>query len=980
MPSETGSSCLFSALKMTQNTPQTISVTNSHDTSSTMTLVSYCRRVLQAFLDTKADIFDDTCMDKLIEWLESFFESSTMLTETNVAVQDLQNFIVNDFLVAFPMKQHSSSMNTFNLKLISGLQSILTDTGYVWNICAKYTQCNSVWDDPSVRYAWLNTVKSLIKTQSQMNNVDLMSSMLHPLKCNNGSEKDEVVQKDLIASAGILEVIWQCVLDKSMFVANAAQDLLVTLLQHSNSSQNNSKLNNGYVPNHQRDESRMRSGTDEHSKPIAAEDDPKADADISNIHELCNNFFIEKVCKGIRHTQDKNLTFIPLDNSSTDNVTMIRLNILHKLGVRDSVLLVKVLEQSDAIHNIEDSIKDLHTEATIKRTACKVYALYVKETTWVNSLDFLDSLRSSNAGNVGPCRTSALSLAVELYLLIPSCPESLQPKMLQALEDAINEPLQLLLEEGVVSNAQEEDAKMKNAVALVLSGLQRILEKGLYRCKATFPLLVKLFTTLYPVRYQDPPSVLNNPRIKAQLWKTIGECLKSEDVFGEGDLRCLLTTLLSMLEGSEMTSHEMMSGLTVAQLTIRKLTCQLKEPISQNSYLLDAEMDEQIAKMLQKCLCAVDWSIRDSAVKLIKDLMTGLGNEMMLKVCGCMKNYGIISTVYGSLKDGESYVRSTTLATLSHVVENTGAWSTTGGENTGLWSCFLSQVGGLQEVLNDIFKIIREDTEAVARRPAVTCLTTIYRCNICNSVESQEMQNIRESVYQCMADAMDDFDWEVKMNSLLFWETVLLDVTKEKVHDIVPSYAAGLFPPPKKQKIGQHFDKTEHVHDADDVQRAIRNLCENGCLGALLSGVRDYESQVVIKACQLIQKFRIFIEVAGITRESLKQLCQYKLKIGNMNEIFEDTGPNDEKDGNTQNITGSNDIASNGVNIETKISENDFAMEMSQTIQKLLEVDVDRTLTELEGVDYIESPMSLLQDILASLEENQDEDKHVDCY
>lgn len=191
------------------------------------------------------------------------------------------------------------------------------------------------------------------------------------------------------------------------------------------------------------------------------------------------------------------------------------------------------------------------------------------------------------------------------------------------------------------------------------------------------------------------------------------------------------------------------------------------------------------------------WEVRDSTLEFVESLMR-LNNDSVHDFL-CYQN--IPSIVWGTIDDGDSYVRASAI----HVIGLLACQSQ-------LWSSLL-KIGRVTEesLLEKLASVVVKDEEAFPRRNAVDCFThwiqtrhpmakkilhtdassrlnentpmdTIsddgnYTETIQRSADAQNMAEFcqvpqHSKIVQSLCHACQDFDWEVKLRGLEFWRAV----------------------------------------------------------------------------------------------------------------------------------------------------------------------------------------------------------------
>lgn len=225
------------------------------------------------------------------------------------------------------------------------------------------------------------------------------------------------------------------------------------------------------------------------------------------------------------------------------------------------------------------------------------------------------------------------------------------------------------------------------------------------------------------------------------------------------------------------------------------------------------------------------------------------------------------------------------------------------------------------DIVHKLTEIIKTDSEAFPRRAAVSSLQAIH------SSRSIPEPVVRE-IFSSMVQAMADFDWEVKANTLDFWKCVCDQKIKSLPSD-APDYVVNLLPSGTKRKLDNGSTLT---HD-------LFVLSQTGFCEAVMSGTEDYDNHVQEKSYKILKNLK------GKINDDVDENKLKKLKVENGDET------------------------------------NDSHPGLTTVLQLLRDTDIELKLSVLSGSadEYSKNPLALLEDILSEDKDNED-DKFVDCY
>lgn len=225
-----------------------------------------------------------------------------------------------------------------------------------------------------------------------------------------------------------------------------------------------------------------------------------------------------------------------------------------------------------------------------------------------------------------------------------------------------------------------------------------------------------------------------------------------------------------------------------------------------------------------------------------------------------------------------------------------------------------------------------KDSEAFPRRNAVLYMKGLFlhKHDIYKRIESEFLTT--------MADVMSDFDWEVKVKCLEFWECAVEQELKLFMsHECI------------KQTVSLISKLLE------------KNIILQKAVVSVFSGLDDYDPSVCAAACELCLKMKkIILQTAIISKETKHEISL------------------PEKDNLHKKIK-----------LETSQSEEVVLKDESNTpdcmevqVRRLLETDWEALLRPYTAStdDYHRDQMSLVQDILLHGENVDNEDNILDCY
>ena len=125
--------------------------------------------------------------------------------------------------------------------------------------------------------------------------------------------------------------------------------------------------------------------------------------------------------------------------------------------------------------------------------------------------------------------------------------------------------------------------------------------------------------------------------------------------------------------------------------------------------------------------------------------------------------------------------------------------------------------------------MIGTESEGVVRREAVACITAIYN-------HQQIPEYCLDIIFSVLAHcAVNDFYWEVKVNALEFWRSVIC--RQFVYHGMIDGTFPAVTFSREHKKIITLTEKEIHLR----LKKALNELSLRGCLGILISCFQEYQ-------------------------------------------------------------------------------------------------------------------------------------------
>ncbi|KAI7811103.1 BRCA1-associated ATM activator 1 isoform X2 [Triplophysa rosa] len=324
---------------------------------------------------------------------------------------------------------------------------------------------------------------------------------------------------------------------------------------------------------------------------------------------------------------------------------------------------------------------------------------------------------------------------------------------------------------------------------------------------------------------------------------------------------------------------------------------------------------------LEKRTCDLRWEVRDSTLEFITQMTAALrGNTGYAEV---LHTSSMFSILLSSLADVEGYVRASAVGAVGEAV-------TSLVQQTELLP---------EEVLTQMMAILSQDTEGFPRRAVVKAFTSWLK-------GTHPLPALDQSLSAVLSLGGNDLDWEVKIHTL-----ELADVLMERTLTYCP-YATQISSSPDETRLTQ----------------ALRKLKDLGLLDLLLNSLFDCDRPVCEKACSLLLKLRTL--AVDIDRSDVVlDVCG--------NRWGDEVGSRYLNKPQAERSL----CVINGAKESCEKMDSDLLSirEISlPDVVRLLDLDsMQRTLI-LSRDHVVNSPRSLMEDILLSVQ--QTEENIVDCY
>ena len=228
-------------------------------------------------------------------------------------------------------------------------------------------------------------------------------------------------------------------------------------------------------------------------------------------------------------------------------------------------------------------------------------------------------------------------------------------------------------------------------------------------------------------------------------------------------------------------------------------------------------------------------------------------------------------------------------------------------------------------------------------------------------------------VLQALLKATEDFDWEVKLCALEFIDSVVQHHLPAVLPSEVPEYARGL-----TQTGHGSCDTQADKGASSDFIQTVHELYDSYVLGSLLKSLDDYDEKVCEKACEV---------VTSCKEKLCKRFGGSCVTHKNIEDMFDKFPCSNDITKTIEGRTGDCEQMPKRLKLDENVSENperkdydSVKKDVINTVHAIVNFDtVDYRAKFQSKRDYLSNPLSLIQDILAYGDRDED-DNLVDCY
>ncbi|XP_027012118.2 BRCA1-associated ATM activator 1 isoform X1 [Tachysurus fulvidraco] len=335
----------------------------------------------------------------------------------------------------------------------------------------------------------------------------------------------------------------------------------------------------------------------------------------------------------------------------------------------------------------------------------------------------------------------------------------------------------------------------------------------------------------------------------------------------------------------------------------------------------------ELFQLTKKHVCDRRWEVRDSTLEFITQLTANLkGNR---KYTENLHSSDMISVLFTSLSDLEGYVQASAVAALGEAVTTSDVCSNV-----------------QEKAVTHLLRILSQDTQSFPHRAAVKVFIAWLKSPYCCTA-------LEQSISTVLLIAGNDIDWEVKVLTV-----ELADSLMDKSLNHCPC----------------HFQKICKSSENTCIMHALSKLKDLGLFDFLFKCIFDCDRPVSQKACSLLLKLRTFLrEITTADHKVLTlDICKYSWN----EEMLKKYQKNQE--------VIELHCVRNGAKSSCRKIDNAESLDQASAdldlcqILELLDLEIMQHTLSLSSDHVINSPQSLMEDILFMTRES--EDNVADCY
>ncbi|XP_068100564.1 BRCA1-associated ATM activator 1 [Hyperolius riggenbachi] len=647
-------------------------------------------QVCAVLLDSRQLVTDDSIYEKLLDWFKCLLDAvppEVLLEENPCIVGLLQQ--------AVTIKDPDPGFLAFSMRLSGMLAAqdggfkYLQDNHVIQEMFGEHVFYGVTWQDASIRRAWIKGLLCMVQHKQPLH---------------------------FLQHAGLTEMMLSLLMDSSLFVASAANDLAAHVFQMSVTLEG--QTGNGIVSD----------------LPALAQ------TIFRHLEMLLLSAAPQPVTQSLK-------VLTSIFRSCPDTVAEL-------LWARVSELVTSLLGQKPPDH------ESTHLQNLLLTLARFPVFCSTEHGVWV--------IMKSALKELNPLQACSLAYGI---LKLKKCPPDVCLQSVCALLHPLDYMLRNsaedsrhpgFLDELVCDPAAVESllSRRSSCVGLLCQCLSHVTDLCDTAClPAQIPHSYILSSIVSVLQFCIGQSVCTSPASSHLNRSLIGslrvqrsalDAIGALSVFPmkQEDLETMFTVLTAYLENPETDPTVLKKAFQTSLKWLQASHASAEHKQYKHSFL------QGLCPVLFKRLCSPCWEVRDSTLEFITHLMDGIKEHR--EFLHVLHTCGLLQLVLDLVKDPESYVRASAVTCVGQIASATQMVS-----SSILGNPFSVEAWKNEVLVPTLMTILCEDTEGFPRRAVVKVFSDWLRKGHMASFCDTELL-----LSQVLEVVQSDLDWEVKLNAL----------------------------------------------------------------------------------------------------------------------------------------------------------------------------------------------------------------------
>ncbi|XP_075230769.1 integrator complex assembly factor Brat1 isoform X2 [Lycorma delicatula] len=332
------------------------------------------------------------------------------------------------------------------------------------------------------------------------------------------------------------------------------------------------------------------------------------------------------------------------------------------------------------------------------------------------------------------------------------------------------------------------------------------------------------------------------PNLLMDVLNGIEITIKNYDISWSESLEtsCLSALLISLLYISDLTVPLNTKVLRLMHLAISNFLPPNLALLVEN--FKDSSL-EQLGPLLMRKLLDLHWEVRDSTLEVLQTL-SFLSALKFPAFQNLLLESNFPSAIISMVEcDEESYVRASAIICLQKMVQVKRLWE------EALFD---------KNLVEKMLECLKTEPEGIVRKEAACLITAIYiNHELCSEILQTRVHE------QLLKSATCDLHWEVKINALTFWDSVIDHETANQ------GMIDGDFPAVTFSKSSRKIVTLTPPEIKKRLKLVLDELQRNGCLQVLWTALNDTSDlEVARKSVTIISKLLQLLQQYGVVEET----------------------------------------------------------------------------------------------------------------